>query len=218
MICITKGNSIIFGPAPWDFNIVLEHLIVAGFDLLEGVLYRHGEAPGEMIPVCAFPATPPPGPITLPGGMRILPVVDVDEPAPAGQVLVGRILVVVGDQVERRPDWGDAPTPPQPPQPQTRAAAYALKGEEITRGAQAVLAPYRGEYCDEEMASWEQQAAQAGMLTSNPALAAPPETEEAQKADPLKLLRRIATRRGMDIMTLAGRILANKPAWEILLG
>lgn len=109
MICLISNNSIVYGPTPWDFRAILEHLIVAGFDLLEGVLYqREGR---ELQRVCDFPDTEPQGPLTLPGFM-LLPAVEVDDPAPEGKTLSGREPLILAERVELHPVWVDLPPPP----------------------------------------------------------------------------------------------------------
>lgn len=93
---------------------------------------------------------------------------------------------------------------PEPPAPSLAEVKVAKQGE-ITSGAQAILAPLGAQYCDLERQTWEQQAAEAAAVTANPAA-------------PTPLLTPIAAARGMDVPTLAARILANKESWKVVSG
>lgn len=110
---VDASGHILFGPAPWSFQAILEHLIIAGFDLQDGVLYRRedaGDGPA-LRPVCPFPDFEPQGHLIL-DGFTILPAVEVDEPTPEGKTLAGRAPVILEDRMELRPVWADIPPPP----------------------------------------------------------------------------------------------------------
>ncbi|EPR43147.1 hypothetical protein dsx2_2507 [Desulfovibrio sp. X2] len=96
-------------------------------------------------------------------------------------------------------DWSDEA--PLVPLDEIRAA----KQSEIRDQAEAILAPLKREYCETEIATWDQQAAQADALVADPDAAAP-------------MVRAIASNRGMDPVELAQRIIANKAAWEVVSG
>lgn len=81
----------------------------------------------------------------------------------------------------------------------TLEQAKARKTEQIRDAAEAFLAPYRAEYGATEVATWDQQYAEA-------------------QAGEGPLLSAIATARGMAVADLAGRILANRVAWVTLAG
>lgn len=89
--------------------------------------------------------------------------------------------------------------------PPTLATLYSAKQVEIRDAADAFLAPFRAEYGVVEMATWDQQYAEAQALQADAEAAAP-------------LVRSIAAARGMDVAVLAGRIIANRATWMILSG
>lgn len=114
MICLIKDNAIVFGPAPWSSRAILEHLIIAGFDIMDGSLY----GPDKAV-LGAFPDTEPEAPLAL-SGFTILPAVEMDEPTPEAKMLAGREPVILADRVELRPVWVDIPLAPViPPVPPT---------------------------------------------------------------------------------------------------
>ena len=69
----------------------------------------------------------------------------------------------------------------------------------------AVLAPYGAEYGAYEMATWDQQYAEAKAYQASPTSDVP-------------LLAAMCVARGIDIATLAGKIIANRAAWVSLTG
>lgn len=79
------------------------------------------------------------------------------------------------------------------------------KQREIVVRADAVLKATGEEYGEMERQTWEQQYSQAVAYQSDP------------NAD-VPMLDAIALSRGMDVATLAGHIVANKTAWEVLAG
>lgn len=113
MVCLIQNGIIIFGPAPWNHPAILEHLIIAGFDLREGVLFQREDTEDGPVfhPVCPFPDAEPQAPLFLPG-FTFLPAVEVDGPTPVGKTLTGREPVILADRVELRPIWTDLPPPP----------------------------------------------------------------------------------------------------------
>jgi len=113
MVCLIQNGIIIFGPAPWNLSAILEPLIIAGFDLREGVLFQREDTKDGPVfhPICPFPDSEPQGPLMLPE-FTILPAVEQDEPAPEGKSLAGRFPVILEDRVEMRPIWADLPPPP----------------------------------------------------------------------------------------------------------
>jgi len=123
MICLEKNGTIVFGPAPWNVSAILEPLIIAGCDLADGALY----GPDKTV-LCHFPTLEPVEPVEL-GAFRVLPVAEVNEPAPEGKALAGREPVVLEDRVELRPVWGDLPPPPTLEEVKTakKAGATAMR-------------------------------------------------------------------------------------------
>lgn len=113
MFCLISDNSIVLGPAPWNLSAILEPLIIAGFDLREGVLFQREVTEGDTVfhPICPFPDSEPLGPLMLPG-FTLLPAAELDEPAPGGKSLAGHEPVILEDRVELRPIWVDLPPPP----------------------------------------------------------------------------------------------------------
>lgn len=116
MFCLIKDNAIHFGPASWNLPAILEHLIIAGFDLREGVLFQREDTEEVPVfhPICPFPDSEPQTPLILPG-LKILPAVEVDEPTPDGKTMAGREPIILADRVELRPIWADLPPAPPPP-------------------------------------------------------------------------------------------------------
>ncbi|NDV20068.1 hypothetical protein GO013_11645 [Pseudodesulfovibrio sp. JC047] len=81
----------------------------------------------------------------------------------------------------------------------------AVKQSEITTAADRVLVAAGAEYGDMERQTWDQQYAEARTYQADPDTDVP-------------LLTAIATGRGMDVATLADRIIANRAAWVALSG
>lgn len=194
MIAIVKNDTIVSSPAAWTPAAVLELLYIQGCTMVDGGLRGPG---GEAL---ALPDAEPTEALTL-AGLRILPVVVLPANPPEGQLVTGQEDVLLEDRVERRPVYGDIPQSP----PVSLEDAKAAKQAEITAGADAILAPLGAEYGVYERQTWDQQAAQAAALQTDSNADAP-------------LVRAIASARGMDVIALAGRILANKTAWEAISG
>ena len=74
-----------------------------------------------------------------------------------------------------------------------------------TAASDAILAPYGVEYGPYEMATWDQQYAEAVALMADPNAAVP-------------LLDALATARGMAVAALAQRIIRNREVWSALTG
>lgn len=85
------------------------------------------------------------------------------------------------------------------------ADARAAKQAQIRDLADQFLAPHRAEYGVVEMATWDQQFAEAQALQADAQADAP-------------LVRAIASARGMDVAELASRIVSNRAAWMVLSG
>ena len=133
MICLINNDTIVFGPTSWNLSALLEQLIIAGYDVTGGVLY--GPDRTAMGPL---PDAEPAVKADL-GEFTLLPVVEVDEPAPDGKIPAGREPVIAGDRVELRPIWADAPPlPPAPTLEETQAARKAeatmLRDQRRARG------------------------------------------------------------------------------------
>lgn len=96
-----------------------------------------------------------------------------------------------------------AELPPPPPVP--LVDLYVAKQIEIRDMADALLQEIGREYGAMERQTWEQQHAEAQALQADPQADAP-------------LVRAIAAARDMDVLTLAGRILANAAAWKFISG
>jgi hypothetical protein len=90
------------------------------------------------------------------------------------------------------------------PEP-TEAQATAAKQAEIATGAEAALASLKAEYCATEITTWDQQYAEATAFTADAAASVP-------------LLSAIATARGMTVVTLASKIIANRASWVVIAG
>lgn len=106
MICVTIGTLGVWaGPMEWAHFLESATLYPLGYSRRDGAL--HGPT-GQVV---ALPQNEPTSALDLPG-CRILPVVEVDEPAPEGKILSGREPVVLADRVELRPVWVDAPPAP----------------------------------------------------------------------------------------------------------
>jgi hypothetical protein len=99
---------------------------------------------------------------------------------------------------------GDAPTFDQI---ETAALAVAKDNGILaaTAACDAVLAPYGAEYGAYEMATWDQQYAEALAYTASPAADVP-------------LLAAMCVARGISIAELAGKIIANRASWVALTG
>ena len=74
-----------------------------------------------------------------------------------------------------------------------------------TAACDAALAPLGVEYGRWETATWDQQYAEAVALMADPAASVP-------------LIAALAQARGMDVATLAQRIIRNREAWSVLTG
>lgn len=109
MICLVNDNVIVVGPVAWSIEAILEPLLIAGYDVRDGILYGP-----NLAALGPAPDTEPTGPLAL-GAYTVLPVVEVDASASEGKILAGREAVITGDHVKMRPVWGDLP--PAPPDP-----------------------------------------------------------------------------------------------------
>lgn len=87
----------------------------------------------------------------------------------------------------------------------TLADLVAAKRREILRAADAVLDAAASRYSSSERLTWPKQEAEAKALTQDPQAPAP-------------LLRAIASARGIDVLVLRDKVLANVAAWEIVSG
>lgn len=83
--------------------------------------------------------------------------------------------------------------------------ARRLKLREILAGADAMLAQAAARFSEFEQKSWPRQEAEARALVEDESAPAP-------------LLREIAVARGMDVLALRDRVLANVAAWEVISG
>ena len=133
MICLINNDTIVFGPASWNLSAFLEQLIIAGYDVTGGVLYGPDRTAMGPLPD-AEPAVK-----TDLGEYALLPVVEVDEPAPDGKILAGRKPVIAGNCVEWRPIWADGPPMPSAPtleetQASRKAEATMLREQRRARG------------------------------------------------------------------------------------
>ena len=96
---------------------------------------------------------------------------------------------------------GDMPVIPGPTLKQAQSSAILA----AAAACDAVLHPFGAEYGTWETATWDQQYAEAMAYTSSPAADVP-------------LLAAMCVARGIDIATLAGKIIANRASWVALTG
>jgi len=182
--------------------------------------YKYDQSTGEFLGVCPLVSNPrrPDAPcLSAFSTMKPVP-----EDVPLGHALryvdeeVGwEIVEDHRGAVWYRPENGEAvritdlgPVPAGlvaelPPEP--LAALYTAKRAEIRDKADALLQEVGSEYGAMERQTWEQQHAEAKALQADPQADAP-------------LVRAIALARGMDVLELAGRILANADAWKLISG
>lgn len=83
--------------------------------------------------------------------------------------------------------------------------AVESKQNEIRDAAEAFLAPYKKEYCDTEIATWDQQYDEATKFLADPQVETP-------------LLLAIATPRDTTVEELATRVVSNRAAWVAISG
>ena len=117
-------------------------------------------------------------------------VVDADHPTLLAWLAAGNIAQVV-----------PYVAPPGP----TLAAVKASKTAEIVKEADAFLASMGQEYGEMERTTWPTQSAEAKALV-------------AAANAPAPMIRKMAAQRGMDVVTLAQRIVANEAAWIDIAG
>lgn len=84
-------------------------------------------------------------------------------------------------------------------------ALRVLKQSEIRDVAEAALAPLKAEYGATEIATWDQQYAEAQAVTADSGAEVP-------------LLTAIAQARGQSVADLAARVIANRAAWVAVSG
>lgn len=120
MIYIVRDSEIIAGP--FELGGALSVLFALGFTLEDGYLVM-ADPDGTLRRLCEFPPVDPIAQMQLPGGVRICPAVQVEEPVPEGMMQAGTAPVFLADRVELRPVW--VPVPPPPSLEEVKAAKKA---------------------------------------------------------------------------------------------
>ena len=121
MICIVSNDSVLFGPGTWDTDKIKAILFPLGWTLTNGEFVSPD---GVHTPELGGTT-----PADMGGGVRTLPVSQIDEVAPEGKALSGYVPTVFADRVEMRPVWADMP--PAAPAPRTMTK-YAFRTRVLT--------------------------------------------------------------------------------------